>query len=81
MMAHFRGTVRGGRGEASRLGHKTSGLSVTANSWEGMVSTWLYYNEEEGCDYARITLQPHAGSTTCLYHGPVGRVASVKATL
>ena len=32
-MAHFRGTVKGGRGEASRLGHKTTGLSTTCNSW------------------------------------------------
>lgn len=32
-MAHFRGTVKGGRGEASRLGHKTTGLTTTCNSW------------------------------------------------
>ena len=33
-MARFRGTVQGGRSEASRLGHSTSGLTVTANGWE-----------------------------------------------
>ena len=33
-MAHFRGTVKGGRGEASRLGHKTTGLTTTCNSWD-----------------------------------------------
>ena len=32
-MAHFRGTVKGGRGEASRLGHVTTGLTTTSNSW------------------------------------------------
>jgi hypothetical protein len=33
-MAHFRGTVEGSRGEASRLGSKDSGLRTTANGWE-----------------------------------------------
>ena len=33
IMAHFRGIVKGGRGEASRLGHKTTGLTTTCNSW------------------------------------------------
>ena len=32
-MAHFRGTVKGGIGEASRLGTKNSGLVVEANGW------------------------------------------------
>ena len=32
-MAHFRGTVRGSRGQASRLGTKRSGLTVTCNGW------------------------------------------------
>ena len=33
-MAHFRGTVAGGRGDASRLGHKTTGLTTTCNTWD-----------------------------------------------
>lgn len=32
-MAQFRGTLKGGRGAVSRLGHKTSGLTVSANGW------------------------------------------------
>ncbi len=32
-MAQFKGTVKGQRGEASRLGGKKSGLEVTANGW------------------------------------------------
>jgi len=32
-MAHFRGTVVGGRSEASRLGHKTTGLTTNCNTW------------------------------------------------
>lgn len=33
-MAHFRGTVIGGRSEASRLGHKSTGLTTTCNTWD-----------------------------------------------
>ena len=32
-MSQFRGTVKGNRGEASRLGTKSSGLMVEANGW------------------------------------------------
>jgi hypothetical protein len=32
-MAQFRATVQGQRGEASRLGSKSSGLVVRANGW------------------------------------------------
>lgn len=33
-MAQFRGTIKGQRGEASRLGSKASGLVVRANGWD-----------------------------------------------
>lgn len=33
-MAQFRGTVQGNRSEASRLGHKTTGLTTTCNAWD-----------------------------------------------
>ena len=33
-MSHFRGTVIGGRGETSRLGHKTTGLTTNCNTWD-----------------------------------------------
>jgi hypothetical protein len=33
-MARFKGTVQGSRGEASRLGHKTTGLIATLNGWD-----------------------------------------------
>lgn len=32
-MAHFRGTIQGNRGEASRLGTKKSGLLADLNGW------------------------------------------------
>ena len=36
-MAHFRGTLKGNRGEKSSLGDKVSGLVVTCNGWDAGV--------------------------------------------
>jgi hypothetical protein len=70
-MAHFLGALRGARGPASRLGTKSSGLTVTAASWQGAVETDLY--ERDGIDFARVALKPWHGSGTSkvLYDGPV----------
>lgn len=40
-MAHFYGTIKGARGEASRLGSKASGLKVVAASWDGAIEVVL----------------------------------------
>lgn len=80
-MAHFRGTIRGQRGEASRLGNRSSGLNVGAASYQGAVEVYLYVHD--GRDFARIRLVPHvwedkqgktqaAGTYRDLYDGPVG---------
>lgn len=73
-MAHFRGTVSGARGEASRLGHKASGMRVEAQSWQGKVVTVLTYDETTGKDMATVYLERHngAGTSVQLYSGPVG---------
>lgn len=36
-MATFRGTVKGSRGKASRLGHRNSGLVTECNTWDAGV--------------------------------------------
>jgi len=47
-MARFRGTVKGTRGAASRVGSPNSGLSVRANGWDkGVLVTC---NVEKGQD-------------------------------
>ena len=70
-MAHFRGTVQGRRGMASRLGDKSTGLHVTAASWQGAVSVQLY--SRDGVDYARVSLTQHngAGVNLLLFDYPV----------
>lgn len=72
-MAHFFGSVKGQRGEASRLGSKRSDLQTTSASWQGSVDVRLYYDAETGRDMAHVTLQPWRGSGEHreLYHGPV----------
>ena len=79
-MAHFLGTVQGNRGEASRLGSKTSGLVTVAASWQGSVRTYLY--ERDGIDWVCVSLQPwHGkGSSRVLYDGPVSGEKSEAAT-
>ena len=72
-MAHFLGSVRGTRGEVSRLGGKDSGVSVTAASWQGAVVTRLYVDATTGKDFAVIELTPWHGRGASLeiYRGPV----------
>jgi hypothetical protein len=71
-MAHFFGKLQGARGEATRLGHKSTGLDVTAASWEGAVHTRLHHGQD-GHDYAVVELIPWNGSgvTRELYRGRV----------
>ena len=55
-MAHFIGYVKGQKGEASRLGTKASGLSISSNGWRFGVDVFMRYNEEKGIDEAVIEL-------------------------
>lgn len=74
-MAHFRGTVQGGRTEASRLGHKSSGLRTVAASWQGAVEVRVYTCGD--VDYCEVSLTRHhgAGVSHTLYRGPIGEYA------
>ncbi len=44
-MARFRGTIAGQRGAASRLGSKSSGLTVTCNGWDNGVLVEAHADE------------------------------------
>jgi hypothetical protein len=59
-MAHFYGTLQGWRGEASRLGTKTSGLETVAAGWNGAIKTEIFHRD--GRDMYRVTLMPWKGS-------------------
>jgi len=70
-MAHFYGVLNGSRGEATRCGTKSSGLTSIAASWAGAVQTRLFIRD--GIDYAEVSLRPWqgSGSNRILYCGPV----------
>ena len=59
-MSHFRGTVQGNKGSASRLGHKSGFLEVTCNGWNVGVTAKIVYNEKIGVDI--IALYANGGS-------------------
>jgi hypothetical protein len=71
-MAHFYGILKGGRGEVTRTGHKTTGLETTAASHEGCVKVELWH-DEDGFDLVRVDLQPWCGKgvTRRLYCGRI----------
>jgi hypothetical protein len=78
-MARYRGTLRGCRGEASRLGHTSSGLTTVAASWQGAVRVELYACGDR--DFARVSLTSHrgAGIERLLFDGPVsGALQSIE---
>jgi hypothetical protein len=78
-VAHFYGTLRGARGEATRAGRKGSGLRAYVASWQGAVRAELYH--QDGVDYAVVSLVPWHGAGVAreLYHGPVGGPAKEPA--
>lgn len=52
-MAQFRGTVKGGRTEASRLGTKSTGMVTTCNGWRVGVTCTIEHNTETDEDEVR----------------------------
>ena len=47
-MAQFRAVIKGQRGEASRLGSKSSGLNVKANGWTSGIQVIATYRDGIG---------------------------------
>jgi hypothetical protein len=60
-MAHFRAVIRGGRGEASRLGHKSTGLYGRFQTWGHDVTLYMRHDEQSGEDWLTVDLVPHNG--------------------
>ena len=72
-MARFYGTVEGGRGVATRLGHASSGLKVTAQSYTGDVHVRMFVKDDE--DWVYIRVQDHNGNNDRLmYRGPIAKL-------
>lgn len=48
-MAQFRATVKGSRGEASRLGHKSTGITARINGWESGITVYARHIGGHDC--------------------------------
>jgi len=63
-MGHFRATIEGNRGKASRLGTKSSGIAATVNGWDCGITVRAYHNRTTDRDEFDVTLTSGSG------HGP-----------
>lgn len=67
-MGHFMGTVKGSRGEASRLGTAKSGLTTTCNGW-GLGATVRMW-QQNGEDVVSVEIDEgsgyNAGRSVCI---------------
>lgn len=67
-MARFHGIIKGGRGEATRLGHTS--LTTVAQSWTGDVRVVLYAIGDTDC--VDITVGPHGDAfSRTLFNGTI----------
>lgn len=82
-MARFYGTVQGNRGEATRLGHASRGLRVSAQSYSGSIIIRLF--DKDGEDWVTIGVAPSSSRQAAkdLYTGPIEQLvnSSQRATL
>ena len=77
-MARFYGTIQGARGPASRLGHTNSGLTVTAQSYQGDIVVELHAEGDE--DWVTICAREHGRGNipVRLYHGPIAPLTNLE---
>lgn len=70
-MARYQASIQGSRGEASRLGSPSSGITAMARGWEGGAKV-VMWEGEDGEDYISISVGPHSN---------VGQVTIVNAPI
>ena len=70
-MAQYKADIRGGRGQTSRLGHKTSGIWAWIRGWSSGVEVRGQWNDEKQEDEFKIYLTGGSGSSYERYIGKV----------
>lgn len=74
-MAHFYGNLKGSRGEATRCGTASSGLSVSARSWGGSLTVEL--KERDGRTFVFLFAQDGSGiGGKLIYSGPISQLVN-----
>lgn len=70
-MAIFYGTIRGNRGQATKVGSKSSGVTASVQSYEGSIITEIYYKDD--IKYCTIGTNKNSSNhyNTVLYDGPL----------
>ena len=53
-MAHFYGKLQGNKGETTRLGSKSSGITATINSWDVGVTTQIEFSKSLNTDVVYV---------------------------
>ena len=80
-MSEFYARIKGNRGPATRMGHKTSGVQASVQSWKGSIVTRL--DDVSGETHARIYFS--VGSTfsgeRLLWEGPLHALSSARRLL
>lgn len=69
-MSHFYGTLQGSRGNATRCGTKSSGITTQAASWGGAIEVEVFHDEKTGQDKFTVIQIPWHG------HGITQTIAS-----
>jgi hypothetical protein len=74
-MARYYGTVQGACGEASRLGHTSSGIRATVCSWGGRVEAGISTRTSDDAEIAHIRAEHHGSGenpTGPIFNGQAG---------
>lgn len=74
-MAHFRATIQGSRGSASRLGTKKTGLEVRANSWDSGARVVVTHENQGGLDVDVFRVYRTLGSSPAACSSNEGLIA------
>ena len=78
-MSHFYANIRGHRGEATRMGTKSSGMYSNTAGWKGAISVYVWYDNEKDEDRYRVQLNTWQGSrgrNRVIASGPLDATAS-----
>ena len=63
-MAQYKGDLRGGKGEVSRLGHKTSGIRCWVRGWNSGIEVEGRWNEETQQDEFLVWVTGGSGTSS-----------------
>ena len=78
-MSRFYGTVQGNRGQATRCGNASSGLTTETAGWDGCIEVTVYDRDGDGDGFI-VSMQPWMGSgdKVGIASGIIGNSSSIR---